>query len=133
DRGVARPGSEPLVLRRRAHRLEPVADDAEPDLVGVEHRAAVPDRPAVAVDPDHVDVAGPCRDALFEDARTLVDHRENQPLDDLRFVDRPARDAVPGRRFGNELLDFGVGPRRARSGLVAVESLAGPLPEPPGR
>ena len=49
---------------------------ARPDLVGVEHRAAAPDRPAVAVDPDHVDVAGAGGDTLVEDARALVDHRD---------------------------------------------------------
>ena len=36
---------------------QPVADIGQPDLIGIEHRSAAPDRKAVAIDPDHVDVA----------------------------------------------------------------------------
>src|ERR1051326_9375291 len=97
-------GREARQQRRRLERLvagalriggEPVADPGEPDLVGVGHRAAAPHRPAVAVDPDHVDVARPTGDALLEDARALVDHRVDHALDDLLLVDRSSRDAEP--------------------------------------
>ena len=36
-------------------------------------------------------------DALLEDPRALVDHREDHALDDLLGRDRPAVDAEPGR------------------------------------
>ena len=54
---------------------EPLGDVLEADAVGVVHRAAAIDRPAVAVDPHHIDVACPLRLALFQDQRAFVDHR----------------------------------------------------------
>src|SRR5581483_5259571 len=71
-------GGEALEQRRRLERgivgllriiSQPVGDVLETDAVGPEHRAAAIDRPAVAVEPDHVDVARPRRDALVEDLR----------------------------------------------------------------
>src|SRR4051812_22453224 len=41
----------------RRELLQPVADLGEPDAVGPVHRAAAPGRKAVAVEPDHVDIA----------------------------------------------------------------------------
>src|SRR6266850_4146424 len=64
-----------------------VGDVLQPDLVGIEHRAAAIDRPAVAIEPDHVDVARTRRDALFEDARALVDHRVHHALQNFVVAD----------------------------------------------
>src|SRR6266545_460994 len=61
--GEQRRRLERLVARALRIKREPITDVREPDLVGMEHRAAAPRRPAVAVDPDHVDVAGPICDA----------------------------------------------------------------------
>src|SRR3990172_4907356 len=77
-------GRRPEIVAGRPPELEhPVADRLEADLVGPEHRAAAVDGPAVAVDPDHVDVTRADRDLLLEDLRPLVDHRVEQPLEDL--------------------------------------------------
>src|SRR5829696_1607054 len=62
---------ERLVVRAGRIGGEAVAEIGEPDLVGIEHRSAAPDRPAIAVDPDHVDVARPVGDALNEGASIL--------------------------------------------------------------
>src|SRR3989442_8432620 len=67
-------------------------DRLEPHLVRPEHRATPVDRPAVAVDPDHVDVARADRELLLEDLRSLVHHRIEQALEDLLVRDRPALD-----------------------------------------
>src|SRR3954468_15569303 len=131
---------EPGQQRRRLERLvvragrisgEAVAQVGKPDLVGVKHRSAAPDRPAIAVDPDHVDVARPVGDALLEDARALVDHREDQALEDLLFVDRAALDAEPVRGVDDDLLDLRIGDRRARAALVTEIAGAGLLAKPP--
>src|SRR5262245_25068852 len=54
---------------------QPVAQGLEPGRIGPEHRAAAVDGPAVAVDPDHVDVARANRDLLLQDLGALVDRR----------------------------------------------------------
>src|SRR3982751_5859351 len=59
-----------------------------------EHRAAAIDRPAVAVDPDDVDVGGALRHLFVEDFRALVDHGVKRPLDDLLVGDVAALDAL---------------------------------------
>src|SRR4051794_7216937 len=129
---------EPGQQRRRLERLvvragriggEAVAQIGKPDLVGIEHRPAAPDRPAIAVDPDHVDVARPVGDALLEDARALVDHREDQALEDLLFVDRAALDAEPVRGVDDDLLDLRIGDPRAGPALLTEIDRAGPLAE----
>src|ERR1700676_3712335 len=59
-------GGKALEQRRRLERgiaglpgvvRQPVGDVLEADLVGIIHRAAAIDRPAIAVEPDHVDIA----------------------------------------------------------------------------
>src|SRR5262249_339701 len=77
---------------------EPIADAGKPDGVRIVHRSATPDRKAVAVDPDHVDIARVQRDPLLEDARAFVDHRVDQPLDDLLPADRAPLDTEPVSR-----------------------------------
>src|SRR5215813_8268031 len=72
---------------------ESPADVRQADAVGVVHRSARPYRPAVAIDPDHVDVARAHGDAFIENARALVDHREDQPLEYLLAVEVAALDA----------------------------------------
>ena len=44
-----------------------------PDQVRIEHRTAAIHRPAVAVDPDYVDVGCPLRLAFFQDFGALED------------------------------------------------------------
>src|SRR5258707_2393362 len=66
---------------------ETVGDVLETDLVGIEHRAAAIDRPAVTIKPDHVDVARPRCNALFEDARPLIDHRVHHAFEDFVVAD----------------------------------------------
>src|SRR5262249_60389431 len=104
---------------------EPIADAGKPDGVRIVHRSATPDRKAVAVDPDHVDIARVQRDPLLEDARAFVDHRVDQPLDDLLPADRAPLDTEPRARTDDQRLDLRIRPRRARSGLVEIESFAG--------
>src|ERR1700730_287299 len=72
-----------LVARAFGIKGQSVADVSQPQLIGIVHWPGAPHRPAIAIDPDHIDVAGARRDALFENARTLVDHWENHALDDL--------------------------------------------------
>src|SRR5262245_2864358 len=62
---------------------QPVADIGQSDRVGIEHWPATPGREAIAVNTDHVDIAGPQRYALLENPGALVDHREDQPFGDL--------------------------------------------------
>src|SRR5258707_11527539 len=97
-------GGETLEQRRRFQRgivgllgviRQPVGDMLEANLVGIEHRAAAIDRPAIAIEPDHVDVARTRRDAFFEDARTLVDHRIHHVLEDLFVPDDALLAAEP--------------------------------------
>src|SRR5208282_6892099 len=121
-----------LVARPLGIKGQPVADVSKPQLIGVKHRSATPDRPTIAVHPDHVDVAGTCGDALFENARTLIDHREDHALDDLLLGDLPAGDARPGRSIENGPLDLGIGQRGTRPRIIAKISLPGLLAEMPG-
>src|SRR5436305_673943 len=106
---------------------QPVADLLQADRVGPMHRAAAPGREAVAIKPDHVDVARARRDALLEDARALVDLRIDQPLNDLFLRNVAPLHAEPYRGIDDQLLDLGVGTRRAA--LVEIEALAGLLSE----
>ena len=64
--GVAHGGLEALHLGQHLLQHQPGR---------LEHRAAAVDRPAVNIDPDYVDVGGADRLALFEDLRSLIDHR----------------------------------------------------------
>src|SRR5882757_9149329 len=62
--------------------------------ISPEHRSAGGSRPAIAVEPDDIDVGGALRDALFKDPRALVDHGIKQPLQDLLILD-PAWPIAP--------------------------------------
>ena len=59
----------------------------------MEHRAAAITGKPVARKVDDVDVGCPERDAFLQDARPLVDERENAAADDLGIVDGPRLDA----------------------------------------
>ncbi len=99
-------------------------------LLAPEHRSPLVGRKAVAVHVHHIDVTGAQRDALGEDAGTLVDQRVQQPLGDLGIVYDTAADAEFARHLLDERGDFGVG--HAVAALVAVEAAAALLPEAPG-
>jgi len=87
----------------------------QPDLVGIEHRAAAIDRPAIAIKPDHIDVARPRCNALFEVlARTLVDHRVQSCLEDFVVADNPLLKAQTLQGLVDQFFDVGIGQRRAR-------------------
>src|SRR4029077_12171455 len=111
---------------------QPVGDVLETDLVGIEHRAAAIDRPAIAIEPDHVDIARTRRDTFFEDARTLVDHRVHHALEDLVVRDHALLAAEALQGLVDQLFDFRIGQRRARPCLVFVIALAGLLAETAG-
>src|SRR5256886_9651978 len=134
-------GGEALEQRRRLQRgivgllgviRQPVGDVLEADLVGIEHRAAAVDRPAIAIEPDYVDVARTRRDALFEDARTLVDHRVHHALQDFVVADDALLAAETLQGLVDQLFDLGIGQRRARAALILVVALAGLLAEAAG-
>src|SRR4029434_6169859 len=86
-------------------------------------------RPAVAIDPDHVDVAGPDRDLLFEDLGALVDHRIEQAGQALVLADLAAGDALLARDLDDDLLHVRIGNRSAVAFLVAEVASAGLLAE----
>src|ERR1700733_1552378 len=99
------------------------------DCVGIEHRTAAIDRPAVAVDPDDVDVGRALGLALLEDFRALVDHRVDAALEDFGVADLALFNSL---RFG-ELVDdpFDVSGRFGRPRFVViVETRAGLLAAP---
>src|SRR5215469_6579852 len=104
----------------------------EAEAVGVVHRSAAPYRPAVAVNPDHVDVAGAAGDTLIEDPRPFVDHRQDHALDDLFLADRPPVHAVASGGIEDDFFDLGVRERRARSRFITEVSLPGFLAEMSG-
>src|SRR3954469_1955500 len=106
---------------------QPVADFLQAYGVGPVHRPAAPCGESVAVEPDHIDVARARRDALFENARAFVDHRINQPLDDLVLRNIAALHAHAYRRIDDQLLDFRIGTRRAP--FIQIEPFAGLLAE----
>src|SRR5215218_5837153 len=59
---------------------EAVDDGGKPFGISPEHRPAAIDRPAVAEDPDDIDVGSSLRHAFLEDFRALVDHGVERPL-----------------------------------------------------
>src|SRR5690606_16191399 len=95
-------------------------DLVEADIVGIARRAAAIDRPAIAIDPDHVDIARPRRDAFFKDLRGLVDHRIDAALEDFLIRNGTAGDALLLRDLLDNLLDHRIGDRRPAARLVAV-------------
>src|SRR5690349_20866656 len=74
--------SHPLLLT-----LQTLDNLVEADRVRPSHRAAAIDRPAIAVDPDHIDVGRALRHAFFEDLRALVHHSVECAVDDLLVAD----------------------------------------------
>src|SRR5580692_13081 len=94
------------------------------------HRPAAIGREAVAVEPDHVDVAGAQRQPFLEDFGTLVDQRIKTALENFAVVDRPPRNAELGSRREDQGLDRVIGLRRALALFVAVPAGAGLLAEP---
>src|SRR5262249_61043571 len=115
EQGCGRPERVPGLFLESEHR---VAKGVEADRVGPEHRAASIDRPAVAIDPDDIDVAGANGDLLLEDLGAFVDHRIEQALQDLLVGDRPTRDAHLRGDVDDDLLD--VGARRRVALFVAL-------------
>ena len=73
----------PVVAEPRPVLVHPRQDRRQADRVGVEHRAAAVAREAEAVAVDDVDVAGPRRVALLEDARAFVGQRRRDAREDL--------------------------------------------------
>src|SRR5947208_5172689 len=101
----------------------------QPDGLGVEHRPAAIRRKAIAGEIDHVDVGGAQRDPFFQDIRAFVHQRVDAALDDFLIRDRARLDAELGAVIGDELVDLRVDHRNAAARAVAVEALAGLLPE----
>src|SRR3954447_1574386 len=108
--------------------LQPFDDGRCPDRIGPEHRAAAIDRPAVAIDPDNIDVGSALSDAFLEDLRALVDHRVERPLDDLLVADLATLDALLLREVLDDLLHD---QRRRRPPLLVIIVEAGALLLPP--
>src|SRR6266404_2742825 len=106
---------------------EPVPNIPKPDAVGVMHRPAAIDREAVAVDPDHVDIAGALCDALVQNTGALIDHREQQTFDHRVLAECAARDAALRRGIDDQLLDLGIRFRGARAWLIKIEAARGLL------
>src|SRR5438552_3492514 len=114
---------------RQANRISP------------EHRSAGGGGPAIAVEPDDVDVGGALCDALLKDPRALVDHRMKQPLQYLLILDlaRPIAPALGERdddrfdfrgRSSNPLCVVVVVPLRRflATPIALAEQIANALP-----
>src|SRR6516164_8771692 len=100
-----------------------------PDQIRIEHRTATIHRPAVAVDPDYVDVGCPLRLAFFQDFGALVDHRIDAPRQNLVIGNWAALDALLGGKVENDLFDQRRGLRMPRLVIIVVTS-AGLLSAP---
>ncbi len=109
-----------------------VVDLAHADRVGPEHQPAAIAREAEAVEPHHIDVAGPQCLAFVEDLAGLVDRGEQHALQDLVVGEAVLRDAELGGSLLDDARDLRVGMRGAVAGLVAIPALAVLLAEPPG-
>src|SRR5260370_32974713 len=106
---------------------EPVANIPKPYAVGVMHRPAAIDREAVAVDPDHVDIAGALGDALAQNAGALIDHWEQQTFDHRVLAECAARNAALPRGVDDQRLDLGIRFRGARAWLIKIVAARGLL------
>src|SRR5580698_7041023 len=104
----------------------------EADLIGIEHWTAAIDRPAIAIEPDHIDIARPRRDFLLEDPRAFIDHRIHHALENLVVADDAALAPEPLQRLVDQLLDIGIRHRRPRARFIFVIALAGFLAEAAG-
>ena len=135
-------GGEPAQQRRRLQRLvaglrAPARSSrstmtSSPTRVGPMHRSAAPGRPVVAVEPDHIDVARPRRDAFLQDARALVDHRVEQPRQDLVRREAAPRHALLLRNPRDQRLDLRVALPAARALRIEIIAAPGLLAEPAG-
>src|SRR5262245_42843178 len=104
--------------------LQAVDDLLESFTIGPAHRPAAIDRPAIAVDPNHIDVGGPLGHAFLEDFRALIDHGVERALDDFVIIDLAAGYALLRREILNDLLDDR---RRRGTALVVIIVEAGAL------
>src|SRR4026209_966752 len=104
-----------------------VVDLARTDRVCPEHQPAAIAREAEAVEPHHVDVAGPDRLAFLEDLAGLVDGGEQQPAQDLLVRESALRETFLGRHLLDDGVSLGSDDGRAVAFLVAVPALAGLL------
>src|ERR1019366_10661470 len=94
--------------------------------------AAAIDRPAITIEPDHIDIARTRRDLFLQDPRAFVDHRIHHALENFVVADHAALAPEPLQGLVDQLLHFRIGQRRARSALVFVVALAGLLAEAAG-
>ena len=102
----------------------------ESDRIGVVHRASAPCRKTVAVDINDVDVAGPLRDALFDDAHAFVDQRIDQAIDDFIVGYVATLDAKRRRLALDDLQYRRVAGVFACLRIVLIETGAGLLAQP---
>src|SRR5579875_337761 len=75
------------------------------DQIGVEHWPAAIDGPAIAVDPDDIDVGGTLRLAFLDDPGAFVDHWINATLENFLVGNGAALDTLPRCNVENDLLD----------------------------
>src|SRR5438132_11082901 len=75
--------------------------------IGPEHRSAGGGGPAIAVEPDDINVGGALRDPLFQDSRAFVDHGIEQPLQDLVVFDLARAIALSISERNNDRFYFG--------------------------
>src|SRR5215472_5792726 len=101
----------------------------EAERVGVEHRAAARHGKSIAGEIDEIDVGGPQRDAVLQDAGTLVDERKDAAVDDLVVGDLARDEAFLLAVARDERIDRRIGDGVAASGFVAVPARAGLLSE----
>src|SRR6185312_11221057 len=87
--------------------LQPLDDLRQALDVGPEHRTAAIGGPAVAVEPDEVDVGGPRGDPFLQNLRALVDQRIEAALQYFGVAYPTLRRALPGREVADDLLDDG--------------------------
>src|SRR5580658_6946590 len=69
-------------------------------IFGPKHRAAAISRKSIAVEIDHVDIAGPIRNALAQHLAADVHERQKASLDDLLVAYGAGLDAVLPRHLG---------------------------------
>ncbi|KAG1648183.1 hypothetical protein GQR58_030034 [Nymphon striatum] len=100
--------------------LDLVGDFLEAHGVGPEHWTTGVHRPAVAVDPHHIDIAAANGDAFFEDLGALVDHWIQRALKDFLVAYFALGAALAFGKLADELLDLGVGGLGTRLGVVGV-------------
>src|SRR5208337_5622772 len=81
----------------------------ESDRIGVPHRTSPIVREAVAIAVDHVDIASAQRNALLENAGTLVHHGVDTALHDLLRRDLPLHDTFLSSPLAHHGSDFGIG------------------------